>query len=50
MTHTSNEDLAHKVLDALKSRFPAAEARIAETRGLTGYYGESGAVFIGLDA
>ncbi len=49
VTHTCNEDLARTVLDALRSRFPAAEGRIAEARGLTSYYGERNAVFIGME-
>ena len=48
--HTENPELMEIVKDRLKKRFPLADIVTYETGGLCSYYGERGAVFLGVEA
>lgn len=49
ISHVENADLAEKVEDAVKERFPEAEILIYPARGLCSYYAERGGILVGVE-
>lgn len=47
--HADNEKTALALKDKVLEKYPSAEIRIIESRGICSYYGEHGAVFFGFE-
>lgn len=50
ITHAENPALAQRLRTLLAEKYPQADIRLYPSRGLCCYYGERGAVFLGLEA
>lgn len=49
ISHVENVELAGKIKDAVKARFPEAEILIYPARGLCSYYAERGGILMGVE-
>lgn len=49
LSHTFNSVGVEKLKNAILERFPSAEMVVYEARALTSYYGERGALFLGIE-
>lgn len=48
--HTDNRELAQKYAQTLRGKYPDAEIKAYEARGLIGYYAERGGIILGVEA
>ena len=49
MRHTGNEEAAEKLSAKIREKYPEAETKISENRGLCSYYAEQGCLLVGYE-